>query len=1473
MFNSNIKKALIIILLIFSLLVAVYFFVVPRLVNIEKYSPEIKNALREKLNVPVEFKHIDFSTTGRLTARLDINGLKIDNGNVATKDAAIEIAIIPLVAKHIDITKIEIDDLQVNLIRFENGKFNVENYIKPPSKKTEYDVKLKKAKINLNNYKINFSDNYIKPPQKFIITGKDFEVSDFTPHKGLKLKGDAKINGTPVELFGEMKLPFKKYFKLKGSVKNLNLKEFLPYINFYTNKEIQDISLQGDLLFETKFEERGGKNLNVKVSGTPYNIYIVRKKYGKTMQAIEPVNVDVDVNVKKNLINIKKGYINTKDADFSVGGKIFNYRDKKKRKLDLIINIRKARLCKVGEIFPKDIKLEKDYINKAIKYNFDGFVKGNLDITGNSKKPMTRGYIVFNDVSFLDNGKNIPKSYGSIKFRGKDFFLSTRVFVGRKEYVDVKGIISPVIKKESDLKATTSGMVDISKTFRTLLAIRDIFGFKLGILPKMTMEGRGGGKLDIKGKEKGAKLYGSLTIANGKASYSELNKKAENVNGTLVFKGIKIIYDGLTGDVEGIRVYPSGFSTTTGSARVRLYIPDLDLKKGFELVNGSILLVEVKDALKKVEQASGKAKADFFIKGENEKATTTGYIKDFRGVSLKAKGFYGDAKALSGEINFDDKVTSLKNIEGSILDQKFLVNGSIRKNGLINIQANGNNLNVDKLKELVDNSPELAKLAAITGQIKKAEGRINLNLTLKGKNEEDLFDKAEVKINGVSFIHNDIGFPVKVNSGKFLVDKEKLVIQEPIDVNILDSKTRVQGEVTNLKNKTPNYDLSIFSNDINLTKIPELEKTKFAQGDLKKLLNVFDKYEGKANVDIKVKKDRIIIQKINFSQAKVRYKPLNVPVQIEKAELKTQGNDFAINNFRGKLDGSTVSMKGYIRNYLKKTKYDINLDAKISSKTVNKYINPNLSTPLKIKGLIPLKLKISGDKNAVRFAGNAIIDKESSFFILEGSQKLDRIIDFDVEKTKDSLNMLKLLVFTISEAGKEKILEANGKISGLSTGRENIESFSIVAKKPVRIDLFNMFLEPEKDKPMVESGTIEGALTLKGNIQSPTALGKIILRDVKVPSYLLDIDYGDISFNKDAILIRNSKLKFNGNNLIVDAKLDNVLEQPIIVRDIILSMNNLNLDNIKENESGRKQSYVNLSPVVVEDGKFNVNSVKVSNLILNDVDGTFKFSPDWILSIPSIKFGVSGGSAQAKASYNLRTTDLEAKGELREIQANPVATAMLNLRDEVYGTLNGSFQFSTHGEGRKEKIGNSNGYVKVHVEKGHLVRLGSLEYLLRAANVVQSGIAGFNLNNVVDLVVPEKTGYFDVLDGDVKIENGVLKTDGISSTGKNLSLYIRGWMDMSTNYADMTVLGRLSKDVSGLLGPIGSLSINTFINFIPGVGFFPDEPDKGIINTIPGLDKIPLLGLGGDKKYRRFVVEIEGDLYSENAVKSFRWVD
>ena len=165
-------------------------------------------------------------------------------------------------------------------------------------------------------------------------------------------------------------------------------------------------------------------------------------------------------------------------------------------------------------------------------------------------------------------------------------------------------------------------------------------------------------------------------------------------------------------------------------------------------------------------------------------------------------------------------------------------------------------------------------------------------------------------------------------------------------------------------------------------------------------------------------------------------------------------------------------------------------------------------------------------------------------------------------------------------------------------------------------------------------------------------------------------------------------------------------------------------------------------------------------------------------------------------------------------------------------------------------------------------KLGSLEYLLKASNLVKSGITGLSINGIIDLVTPVKTGEFESIQGDFLINSGIANSINIFSRGEDLSMFLTGTYNFSTLVADLDVFGRLSKKISTVFGLLGNTSLNTLFNTIPGLNL--DEANNAQI--IKSINKIPGFELN-DKLYRVFSVKIYGDINGENYVQSFQWVE
>ena len=170
---------------------------------------------------------------------------------------------------------------------------------------------------------------------------------------------------------------------------------------------------------------------------------------------------------------------------------------------------------------------------------------------------------------------------------------------------------------------------------------------------------------------------------------------------------------------------------------------------------------------------------------------------------------------------------------------------------------------------------------------------------------------------------------------------------------------------------------------------------------------------------------------------------------------------------------------------------------------------------------------------------------------------------------------------------------------------------------------------------------------------------------------------------------------------------------------------------------------------------------------------------------------------------------------------------------------------------------------KFNVVNGKMPKLGSLEYLLKAGNLVKSGLTGLSINGIIDLITPHKTGTFDGINGSFKISEGIANDIKIYSDGKDLNMFLKGSYNLKNQSADMQIFGALTKNFSTLFGKIGNASLNTLFNTIPGINI-SDAPSVFTedIQNIPNIENAA----------RMFTAEIYGDINGSDYVKSFKWL-
>ena len=351
------------------------------------------------------------------------------------------------------------------------------------------------------------------------------------------------------------------------------------------------------------------------------------------------------------------------------------------------------------------------------------------------------------------------------------------------------------------------------------------------------------------------------------------------------------------------------------------------------------------------------------------------------------------------------------------------------------------------------------------------------------------------------------------------------------------------------------------------------------------------------------------------------------------------------------------------------------------------------------------------------------------------------------------------------------------------------------------------------------------------------------------------------------------------NNFKIDLNAQNKLTKPYIINDVKVNAGNLNLNHVIDtlnvyeinslagDVSVKQLNSVDLKQIIIKNIDIVAKNVIAYNINANDLKAKLNFKNN-IFNVENFKFNLAQGEMDGSVKYDLQSNKSEFDLNVKGANADRLMTSLFDVKGQFFGDIGGKLNLSCTGRSQADCLKTLNGYGAFLVKDGRMPKLGSLEYLLKAGNLIKSGVTGLSINGLIDLVTPLKTGNFSSIKGAVEIHDGVADKIQILSTGKDLSIFVTGEYNLTTYNADMYVFGRLSKKISTILGPIGNVSLNTLFNTIPGINL-NDPTNAKILND---FNKIPGLELS-NRAFRVFAAEIHGDVSGEDYVESFRWIE
>ncbi|MCK7488703.1 MAG: DUF748 domain-containing protein [Bacillus subtilis] len=265
-----------------------------------------------------------------------------------------------------------------NITRMKNGKFDIQQLIPEIRERPEgYKVRFKNTDILVNNYKINFKDNFIAKNPSYTVKGDEIRISDLTPERFIRIEAAGQIlfpekpnANFDISFASKLPLNFNKIlsekFILRGQVSNLYPAEFLPYINKYTPYNFSDIQGNANLRFNVNLRQEQFRANRVYAQANLNNFFIENATGNVIAKFPNKTNIEFNGNINNNNLFIEQAKIESANVNAGLEGAIRNFKAEN-RDLNLRLNILNSRIRSIGRNVSAGVKPSDRYYRKITK--------------------------------------------------------------------------------------------------------------------------------------------------------------------------------------------------------------------------------------------------------------------------------------------------------------------------------------------------------------------------------------------------------------------------------------------------------------------------------------------------------------------------------------------------------------------------------------------------------------------------------------------------------------------------------------------------------------------------------------------------------------------------------------------------------------------------------------------------------------------------------------------------------------------------------------------------------------------------------------------------------------------------------------------------------------------------------------------------------------------------------------------------
>lgn len=1373
------------------------------------------------------------------------NTLEINNFKLKAR-------LLPLLSGNLHINYITVDELKLST-KFDN---NIEL-------DKDFFNKLKTSKIKIDSLQINKYDTKIyqknlKQPIKYYGENLLYQTKNryvkFHLKSSLILKD--KISNTYINLLIPKNNDIKKtVFDI--DIDNLDLESLRVYFKHYLPKDL--IKMTGEINVKANKNELI-THLN--------NCSAIFEDSAKSIIFPKILQIKSKFFINRKFILLESVDVKSKNIDITFDGKISNYFGKSMPTLNLNFRINNSKLEDVINMLPP-FNTEELNAYKLKKYKAYGNILSNFSIKGRLPEPEIIGDLYLSDLVVLKPIPNTNKGASvKIKLIGKYINFDVNVPAGGKEKVIVNGTQEIYNIKFAELSVKTTETVNLHSVQNVLNPLHEILNFIIGPLPIMELYGYGNADILVKGNRKNPHIWGVINAKNVNANFLEIpDMIATEQDITLTLNDQNIVFQNSSGKLNGKDLKINGYSDLFGKFDFSLTTKDQPSALIYNSVKKSKLLQDIANTLPPLTSVDGKIDLDLKVFGSVDKLSN---IKLNKNVFTK------------GLVNFKNNICIIENIlinniNGFIKydnnNAEYSFNANIGED-LLTAKANVKNNIVD----FIFNIPKLNSNSLISDDNLKTKKYLPI-ISANGKYKGDInkIDYKKVNINA-KVLSSDPLSKIKYNAGDITIANGKINLKNLKGyINNVQNAFEINLKIDNAFDENSNYNGNIKLKTPDLSFYNEIFVSDILPAKFKNYLKDIEFKNGSLDFNCKIF-NNIINAYLDLSGINLNYRPYNLPISIINGNLAVKNNTLKLNKINLLADNMPILVDGDIKDIFDKQNFNIYVNSKPKQEFIDKYINKNQLYPLKIKGDIVYWTRLKGLKNNYEIKSNVDLSKNASIYYLGATVgDIENALEINLDTKVINNKILKIKEFSYdkvidSQNGKRTNLNMLKAFGGIEVLKDDLSfnDFKIKTSNPTDARIFNIIFR----KPNIKQGQFISDLKFNNKLSNPKVLGDFHIFETDIPFFDTTMKNIVLVF-KDKTINISSKGEVIGNEVLFDGILKNKLTTPYYLENGILYTKNLDLNRIVEKLKISEVDNVStfesfedfdLNNIVFKNLKFKADNIELRNIRATNYEAITSLDEKGLFSVDSFIFNIANGSLKGKYNYNLKTNDMNLNLTADSINANDITWALFDLNNQIYGDLTGKIDLSCNGTNFQHCMQTLNGNTLFNVKNGNMPKLGSLEYLLKASNLVKGGFTGLSINSVIDLLSPLKTGSFSDIFGSVRIKDGVARNIEITTKGESLSLFMSGTYNFATSIAEMEILGLLSRKISTMFGPIGNMSINTLFNVIPGVDLSKDSTILEKINKIPGVEL-------SNKIYRKFVADIKGNINGEDYVTSFKWIN